>query len=85
MRRCSWCAREARDLFAFADACPVHRPTARAILNHLWRVIPRGPRSDAHLLDVRFAREALTERDARELRGERIDWTQPVPGWTIFG
>ena len=27
---------------------------------------------------------AVEERDARELRGEPIDWTRPIDGWRLW-
>ncbi len=50
---------------------------------HNWGTTMPCPRCSPQAT-VGRARAAVEARDARELRGEAVDWTRPVDGWTLF-
>ena len=89
--RCAWCPADA--IWYVTDE--VVPPTCRACVRHSEattdaRVKMARPwwlrwRDDVTLDSrVEYAAHKVDQRDARELRGERIDWTRPVPGWVLW-
>lgn len=89
--RCSWCPADA--VWYVTDAttvptCKAHVRLSEAVNDA--RVKMARPwwlrwRSDA-TLDARvdYAAVRVDQRDARELRGERVDWSRPVEGWLLW-
>lgn len=93
--RCTWCSAEATQYegAAFIPPCCDAEPclAASADVNHAlwdWREAAWGmsaqiaPNADVAL--VAAATDAVEDRDYREQRGERIDWTRPVEGWALW-
>lgn len=89
--RCAWCGAPA--VWYISDAVTV--PTCKAHVRHSEalddaRVAMARPwwlrwRDDATLDSrVEYRAVEVARRDARELRGEAIDWTRPVEGWALF-
>lgn len=83
--RCAWCEREATAVYRAATACDAHAADLRDLETARGELVPRRigwttAAEDAH----REIRDAVEARDARELRGERIDWTRPVEGWALW-
>lgn len=89
--RCAWCPAPA--IWYVFDAvtpptCKAHvrlsegTTDARVRMARPWW---QRWRDDATLDGrVEYAAVGVDRRDARELRGEAIDWTRPVEGWVLW-
>ena len=86
--RCAWCGATREVTYhRLADHCALHRGAFLALHDAVYRLSPGFAYEQARGPIAQRTKRAETQRaqaDARELRGERIDWTRPVEGWVLW-